>query len=74
MAKWATRGRSIRHDSVLHPAFRENGYALAMHGSVSRDGKGNDLDLMAVPEELCVTPPEEMERERDELDRRAQPA
>jgi hypothetical protein len=42
---------------VLHPAFRENGYALAIHGSASRDGKGNDLDLIAVPEELCVKLP-----------------
>jgi hypothetical protein len=47
--------------AALHPTFRENGYALAMHGSVSREGQGNDLDLIAVPEELCVTPPEEME-------------
>ena len=30
--------------------------------SVLRNGKGNDLDLIAVPMELSVTPPEEMER------------
>jgi hypothetical protein len=67
MAKWGdgpgwTIDQAMQVLTVLHPAFRENGYALAMHGSVSRDGKGNDLDLVAVPEELCVTPPEEMER------------
>jgi hypothetical protein len=68
MAKWGdgpgwTIDQAMQVLTVLHPAFRENGYALAMHGSVSRDGKGNDLDLIAVPEELCVTPSEEMERE-----------
>ena len=47
---------------MLHRAIRENGYALGIHGSVSRDGKGNDLDLIAVPEEFCVTPSEEMDR------------
>src|SRR5580704_17321642 len=67
MAKWGdgpgwTIDQAMQVLTVLHPAFRENGYALAMHGSVSRDGKGNDLDLIAVPEELCATPPEEMER------------
>ena len=67
MAKWGdgpgwTIDQAMQVLTVLHPAFRENGYALAVHGSVSRDGKGNDLDLIAVPEELCVTPPEEMER------------
>jgi hypothetical protein len=67
MAKWGngpgwTIDQAMKVLTVLHPAFRENGYALAMHGSVSRDGKGNDLDLIAVPEELCMTPPEEMER------------
>ena len=67
MAKWGdgpgwTIDQAMQVLTVLHPGFRENGYALAMHGSVSRDGKGNDLDLIAVPEELCMTPPEEMER------------
>ena len=67
MARWGngpgwTIEQAMQVLTVLHPAFRENGYALAMHGSVSRDGKGNDLDLIAVPEELCVTPPDGMER------------
>ena len=49
MAKWGngpgwTIDQAMQVLTVLHPAFRENGYALAMHGSVSRDGKGNDLD------------------------------
>lgn len=67
MAKWGsgpgwTIDQAMEVLAVLHRPFRVNGYALAMHGSVSRDGKGNDLDLIAVPEQLCVTPPEEMER------------
>ena len=36
--------------------------AVTLHGSVSLGGKGNDLDLIAVPMELAVTPPEDMER------------
>ena len=69
MAKWGngpgwTIDQAMQVLTVLHPAFRENGYALAMHGSVSRDGKGNDLDLIAVPEELCVTSPEASARAR----------
>ena len=67
MARWGngpgwTIDQATEVLAALHPTFRENGYALPMHGSVSRDGQGNDLDLIAVPEELCVTPPEEMER------------
>jgi hypothetical protein len=67
MAKWSngpgwTIDQAMEILAVLHPPFRANGYALTMHGSVSRDGKGNDLDLIAIPMELCVTPPEEMER------------
>jgi hypothetical protein len=48
--------------SQLHQAFLDNGYALALHGSVSRNGAGNDLDLIAVPMELSVPPPEQMEQ------------
>jgi hypothetical protein len=48
--------------SLLHQAFHKNGYALTLHGSVSRNGTGNDLDLIAVPMELSVSPPEEMEQ------------
>jgi hypothetical protein len=48
--------------SLLHEAFRDNGYALTLHGSVSRNGRGNDLDLIAVPMEVAVTPPEQMEQ------------
>ena len=53
--------------SALHKPFRDNGYALTLHGSVLVDGKGNDLDLIAVPMELSVTPPEEMEHIMCEL-------
>jgi hypothetical protein len=53
MAKWGngpgwTIDQAMEVLVALHPTFRENGYALAMHGSVSRDGQGNDLDLIAV--------------------------
>jgi hypothetical protein len=47
--------------SLLDKPFRDNGYALTLHGSVLVKGRGNDLDLIAVPMELSVTPPEEME-------------
>jgi len=47
--------------SLLGKPFRENGYCLALHGSVPEQGKGNDLDLLAVPADLTATPPEEME-------------
>jgi hypothetical protein len=50
--------------SVLADIFSKNGYSLALHGSVPAHGKGNDLDLLAVPAELPkdVTPPEQMDR------------
>jgi hypothetical protein len=57
--------------SVLTEPFRENGYTLALHGSVARQGTGNDVDLLAVPATPTVTPPEDMERlmrDRREID------
>ena len=48
--------------SLLAKPFWDNGYSLALYGSVPAQGKGNDLDLLAVPAELTVTPPEEMEQ------------
>jgi hypothetical protein len=48
--------------SLLAKPFWENGYSLALYGSVPAQGQGNDLDLLAVPADLSVTPPEEMER------------
>ena len=48
--------------SALAKPFRSNGYTLALYGSVSQRGNGNDLDLLAVPAELTGTPPEEMEK------------
>src|SRR6266851_3746929 len=53
--------------SLLTKPFWENGYSLALYGSVPAQGKGNDLDLLAVPAELVVTPPEKMERLMCEL-------
>jgi hypothetical protein len=47
----------MRTLSLLDLRFRENGFAVTLHGSVSLGGKGNDLDLIAVPMELAVTPP-----------------
>lgn len=59
--RW-TIEEAMRTLSLLDMRFRENGYAVTLHGSVSLGGKGNDLDLIAVPMELAVTPPEDMER------------
>lgn len=53
--------------SLLAEPFRENGYTLAIHGSVAAQGKGHDLDLIAVPAALTVTQPETMERLMCEL-------
>jgi hypothetical protein len=53
--------------SLLAEPFRENGYTLAIHGSVPAQGKGRDLDLIAVPAALAVTQPEIMERLMCEL-------
>lgn len=53
--------------SLLAEPFRENGYTLAIHGSVPAQGKGHDLDLIAVPAALAVTQPEIMERLMCEL-------
>lgn len=47
---------------LLAKPFRDKGYRLAVHGSVPEQGKGNDLDLLAIPSELAVPPPEEMEQ------------
>ena len=47
---------------AVEEPFREKGYGIAMHGSVPKQGEGNDLDLVAIPKELAVPPPEEMER------------
>lgn len=58
--KWTIEGALYALSSV-HEAFRKNGYALTMHGSVLVRGQGNDLDLIAVPMEFIVTPPEQME-------------
>ena len=47
----------------LAGVFSKHGYLLAVYGSVVARGKGNDLDLIAVPTELPndVTPPEQMD-------------
>lgn len=52
---------------MLRIIRKEDGPHLTLHGSVLVDGKGNDLYLMAVPMELSVTPPEEMEHITYEL-------
>jgi hypothetical protein len=52
----------MRVMSLLGKPFRDNGYSLALFGSVPEQGRGNDLDLIAVPAELNVTPPETMEQ------------
>ena len=62
-----TISEAMRTLSLLDVRYRENGYALTLHGSVLVSGKGNDLDLIAVPMEVAVTPPEEMERIMCEL-------
>jgi len=59
--------QAMRVMSLLTKPFWENGYSLALYGSVPAQGKGNDLDLLAVPAELVVTPPEKMERLMCEL-------
>jgi hypothetical protein len=48
--------------ALLATPFLDNGYSLALCGSVPARGNGNDLDLLAVPTEVTATPPEEMER------------
>jgi len=48
--------------ALLIKPFKENGYYIALHGSVSELGKGNDLDLIAVPGDHVMTQPERMER------------
>lgn len=57
--QWITF-EAMRTLSLLDVRYRENGYALALHGSVLLSGKDNDLDLIAVPMEVAVTPPAEM--------------
>jgi hypothetical protein len=64
--QWTIEG-AMRALSLLHEAFRDNVYALSLHGSVVVNGRGNDLDLIAVPMELAVTPPEAMEQIMCEL-------
>lgn len=54
--------QAMRVMSMLEGPFWEHGYTLALSGSVAAHGKGNDLDLLAVPVEPCVTAPEIMER------------
>jgi len=46
----------------LAEPFRDRGYRIAMHGSVPKQGDGDDLDLVAIPNELAVPPPAEMEK------------
>ena len=72
--KWGSRDapgwtieQAMQVMSLLTKPFWENGYSIALYGSVPAQGKGNDLDLLAVPAELAVTPPEKMERLMCEL-------
>jgi hypothetical protein len=53
--------------SLLTGPFWDNGYTLAVYGSVPTRGTGNDLDLLAVPAKRAVLPPEKMERIMCEL-------